>query len=166
MEGAPREQIRERYGRRCGYCGVREEDAGATLTMDHHRPRIRGGGEDAENIVYCCPRCNEHKGSYWHETDPPHIRLLHPRRDDLTAHIREEKDGQLTGLTPEGVFFVQRLRLNRSPLVAYRIKPRAEQRLDDEVNALRRRVHELEQRIADLNTVVASTADEIERESM
>ena len=92
--------------------------------------------------------------------------MLHPLRDDLTEHIRAEESGQLVGLTPEGVFFVRRLRLNRPPLVAYRLKPRGEQKLRDEVDTLHRRVRELEERIAELDTTIALTADEIERESM
>src|SRR5436190_2107700 len=97
------------------------------LTVDHHRPRARGGGDDDENIVYCCPKCNEHKGSYWHETDPPHIPLLHPLKDDLATHIAEREHGRLVGLTSEGTFFIQRLRLNRPQLVAYRRHRRSEQ---------------------------------------
>jgi hypothetical protein len=30
-----RDALRQRYGFRCGYCGVRETDAGARLTLDH-----------------------------------------------------------------------------------------------------------------------------------
>ena len=63
--------VRKIYQSRCGYCGVHEEDAGAFLTIDHHRPQSRSGSDKLENLVYCCPKCNEYKGSYWHEIDPP-----------------------------------------------------------------------------------------------
>jgi len=63
MATTPRDRARERFSSRCGYCGVSEVEVGATLTIDHHRPRSRGGSEDDENLVYACPRCNEHKGS-------------------------------------------------------------------------------------------------------
>src|SRR5712692_5855091 len=33
------------------------------------------------------------QGSYWREMGSPHIRLLHPLRDDLTAYIRAEQSG-------------------------------------------------------------------------
>lgn len=74
----PVERLRDRFGGRCGYCGVLDEDTGATLTTDQHRPRSHGGDDEEINLVYCCPRCNDHKGSYWHEVDPPGIPLLHP----------------------------------------------------------------------------------------
>jgi 5-methylcytosine-specific restriction endonuclease McrA len=85
VSAALRERARERFGGRCAYCGVHEEAAGATLTVDHHQPRSRGGADDEDNIVYACPRCNEHKGAYWHVDDPPFMRLLHPGREDPKA---------------------------------------------------------------------------------
>jgi len=159
-----RERARQRYSHRCGYCGVHEDDAGASLTIDHHRPSYHGGDDDDDNLVYCFPRCNEHKSHYWHEVDPPHIRLLHPLRDDLVTHLHAEEDGQLIGLTPEGVFFMQRLRLNRPQLVTYRLNQQEKQNLRAELDADRQRIHELEQRIAKLNAALELTEVQIERE--
>lgn len=158
-----RAQVRERWSARCAYCGVHEDAVGATLTVDHHRPRSRGGSDEAENLLYACARCNEHKGAYWHEQDPPHIRLLHPGLDDLTRHLHEGEDGHVAGLTPEGEFFVKLLRLNRSPLVAYRRMRRAEAERTEELAAARRRVEELERTIRELRAALESTGDEIER---
>lgn len=116
-----RETVRSAYNYRCGYCGVREEEAGSELEIDHFQPRSAGGDEDLENLVYCCTTCNRLKGAFWPvNKSPSYRRLLHPRRDDLTAHAREEADGQLTPLTETGAFHVDRLRLNRAPLMALR----------------------------------------------
>src|SRR5262249_39290089 len=46
--------------------------------------------------------------------------LLHPRRDDLGAHIEETVHGRLLGLTPRGWFHIRRLHLNRAQLVELR----------------------------------------------
>jgi hypothetical protein len=138
---------------------------GATLTVDHHRPRARGGTAEADNLVYSCARCNEHKGAYWHEQDPPHVVLLHPGHDDLTQHLRESDDGRVAGLTREGEFFVQRLRLNRPQLVAYRRTRRSEAELTAELATTRRRIEALERTVLDLRAALESTADEIERRS-
>jgi hypothetical protein len=162
LEGARRARVRARFTRACGYCGVREEHAGATLTVDHHRPRIRGGSDESSNLVYACPRCNEHKGTYWHEEDPPHVRLLHPGRDDLGAHLHEDESGELHGVTPEGAFFIARLKLNRAPLVAYRLHVRDNRRMRGELEALRERAEALEQRMDALNAALDEAADEIE----
>jgi hypothetical protein len=157
-------RLRSRFGGRCGYCGVEEVDVGATLTVEHHRPRIRGGGDDEDNLVYACARCNEHKGSYWHAADPPGIALLHPGRDDLRAHVRELEDGRLEGVTEEGDFFIHRLRLNRAPLVRYRARRSALRRAEEEIEAGRRRIRELEARVEALHGTIAAVDDEIDRE--
>jgi hypothetical protein len=160
-----RAQIRERWSARCAYCGVHEDAVGATLTVDHHRPRVRGGTSESENLVYSCPRCNEHKGVYWHERDPPYIPLLHPGEDDLTQHVRMSDDGRLVGMTAEGEFFVQRLRLNRPQLVAYRRTRRSEAELTDALISTRQRIEELERTVLELRTALEAIAGEIEQRS-
>ena len=160
-----RDRARERFGARCGYCGVGDVDIGSTLTIDHHRPRSRGGRDDDDNLVYACPRCNEHKGSYWHEDDPPHVPLLHPGRDELELHLREGTDGRLVGLTTQGTFFLEKLRLNRAPLVAHRLQLRAVATQREALEAARARVRELEQRISRMRADFDSTVEEIQRET-
>lgn len=118
MRQDAREALRRRFHFRCGYCGVRERDVGAELTMDHFRPRSQGGAEEAENWVYCCHACNEFKGDCWRPDSPR--RILHPIRDDLPAHLLEQEDGSLHALSETGAFHIERLHLNRPQLVLYR----------------------------------------------
>jgi hypothetical protein len=40
-----REQLRERAGFACEFCGVSETDVGGLLTADHFRPRSKGGSD-------------------------------------------------------------------------------------------------------------------------
>lgn len=150
---ADRDDLRRRFQYRCGYCGVREADVGADLTVDHFQPRSRGGADDADNLVYSCHACNEFKGDFW-EPDAAR-RLLHPLRDDPAAHLAEQPDGTLRGLTETGTFHLDRLRLNRPPLVEYRRERlaleharRAERLLLDRLRDLDDR---LEQLLADLD---------------
>ena len=58
------EQVRQRYGLHCGYCGVAEEDVGGELTVDHYVPVSAGGDETDGNLVYACHRCNLYKGDF------------------------------------------------------------------------------------------------------
>lgn len=53
-----REEIKRRDGFRCAYCGSTED-----LTIDHLRPRSRGGPTTASNCVTACKLCNAKKGS-------------------------------------------------------------------------------------------------------
>lgn len=47
--------LRDNYT--CQYCGKR----GMTMTIDHIIPKSRGGKDHWENLVVCCPRCNNRK---------------------------------------------------------------------------------------------------------
>jgi 5-methylcytosine-specific restriction endonuclease McrA len=58
MTAAERLALRQRYNFCCGYCGVRETDVGAALTIDHFQPISRGGEDTPANWVYCCFACN------------------------------------------------------------------------------------------------------------
>jgi hypothetical protein len=148
------EEVRRRYGFRCGYCGVSETDTGGELTVDHHQPVAADGDDSDENLVYACFRCNTYKGDYF--PTPADIqqfrRILHPLRDSLSIHLREnEQTGLLEPLTDTGRFHVLLLRLNRPQLVEHRIQSRlaqllaaSAQLLQEENQALRRSVTVLE----------------------
>jgi hypothetical protein len=121
-EETRRTAVRAAYNGRCGYCTVHESEAGTELEIDHFQPRSSYGSDDPDNLVYCCTTCNRLKGDFWPPTDPLTItrRLLHPKHDDLTEHLREEQDGRIVALTATGAFHLDRLRLNRPPLLALR----------------------------------------------
>ena len=55
-----REEIFERDGYRCVYCGAQFEPA--ELTVDHVQPRVRGGDNTPGNVVTACGGCNTAKG--------------------------------------------------------------------------------------------------------
>lgn len=54
-----RASIMARDANTCQYCGKRGKD----LTIDHIVPKDRGGGNSWENVVACCPECNNLKGN-------------------------------------------------------------------------------------------------------
>jgi hypothetical protein len=120
---AIKEQVRQRANFACEFCGVTESDAGGELTIDHFQPGSRGGSDTSENLVYCCVRCNQYKHDYW-PAQPDDPALWHPRREPAALHFLEMDDGKLQPLTATGAFTVRRLRLNRAPLIAYRLRKR------------------------------------------
>jgi hypothetical protein len=126
MNPGERKALRRRFHFRSGYCGVRESDVGAELTVDHFHPRARGGADTEENWVYCCHACNEFKGEWWRPRSMR--RILYPLRDRMANHVAEREDGTLVGTTSTGRFHIERLRLNRDSLVACRRERRL---LDD-----------------------------------
>lgn len=115
-----REQVRLRADFACEFCGVRENDAAGLLTIDHFQPKSAGGEDDLENLLYCCMRCNLYKSDYW-PAAPDSPVLWNPRLELAAEHFIELDDGILHPLSTTGVFTLQRLRLNRPPLIAYRL---------------------------------------------
>lgn len=116
--------VRRRYHYRCGYCGVSETDIGGELTVDHFLPPKSGGDESDDNLVYCCVRCNQYKGklSPLENGGDPELRLLHPLLDELAAHLQEETNGTLTGLSKTGTHHIHVFRLNRDALLQHRLE--------------------------------------------
>jgi len=51
-------RISAAFGGRCAYCGVTP----TLLMREHMYPTLRGGGDELENIVPACGRCNSQKG--------------------------------------------------------------------------------------------------------
>jgi hypothetical protein len=120
------ELVRERAGYACEYCGVTEDDTRGLLTIDHYRPQSHSGEDDPANLVYSCFRCNVYKADYW-PIEPNAIRIWNPREEPASEHLFELDDSRLLALTDVGQETVQRLRLNRMPLVQARMKQRRSQ---------------------------------------
>lgn len=142
MRPADRAAIRLAYYYRCAYCGVSEIDVGAELTVDHFQPVSRGGTDDLSNWVYACHPCNEFKGDCW---NPDGVeRVLHPIRENLAEHFYEADDATLVGCTATGCFHIDKLRLNRTPLLLHRRERRLLELERQEARDLLSRLEELE----------------------
>ena len=113
--------VRQRAHFACEFCGVTETDTGGELTIDHFQPHTKGGTDAPENLLSCCHRCNQYKADYWPvQPEDPH--LWHPRHNSIERHLLLLADGTLYPITAVGAFTLKRLRLNRPPLVAYRLR--------------------------------------------
>ncbi len=106
------EYLRVLYNFSCGYCGITELEAGGTLTRDHFKPLTKGGRNSVDNMVYACADCNRAKGDYFGDT--PATRLLHPLRDNLSAHLARDEQGMCCPLSALGAIYIQVLNLDRA----------------------------------------------------
>lgn len=104
-----RQKIRERAKFSCEYCEISETDSGGELTIDHFQPTSKSGGDEEENLVYCCFRYNLYKGDYWSEKS----NLFNPRKDKRDDHFWLSESGRLFSLTETAEFTIKLLRLNR-----------------------------------------------------
>lgn len=150
-----REQVRRRANFACEFCGVTETDAGGELTIDHFQPKARGGADNLDNLLYCCARCNQYKLDYCPtRADDPS--LWNPRREPASMYFLELDDGTLQPLSITGAFTLKRLRLNRPPLVAYRLRKR--QKVEE--TRLLARYRDLVQLLGQLNNQLSMLMEE------
>ena len=120
-----RQQVRQRADFTCEFCGISETDTGGELTVDHFQPLSKGGDDKLDNLIYCCPRCNQYKLDYWPAGSKDSL-LWNPRIEPGQQHFIELDDGVLHPLTSIGAFSLRRLRLNRLPLIAHRLRKHQE----------------------------------------
>lgn len=114
IPAALRRLVVERAGNRCEYCLLPVEVGFFPHEVDHVRAAKHGGATEADNLAFCCWRCNRHKGSDLGSFDPQtgdFCFLFHPRRQVWTEHFAFA-GVHLVGLTPEGRTTISLLRLN------------------------------------------------------
>lgn len=146
-----RAAVRTAFGGQCGYCGVSETSVGGALEIDHFHPLSAGGSGEVANLVYACTACNRFKGEYHAAADAPEIlRLLRPKRDELSAHIAETISGRLLGITARGWLHIQRVHLNRPQLIEMRRLHQVHQVQQDDLG----RAREAEARLKQENSLL------------
>jgi hypothetical protein len=149
------EEVRRRYHRCCGYCGVSETETGGELTVDHYQPVSAGGDDRDDNLIYACFRCNTYKGDFYPSPDDSRAgnRILHPLLDSVASHVGENpQTGLLEPLTPSGRFHILLLRLNRPQLVEPRLARRLRELLLEAYQWLRHDEEVLRLRVVLLET--------------
>lgn len=81
-----RKGVYTRDGYRCVYCAATH----LPLTLDHVIPRVRGGGNEWENLVCCCTVCNNRKGNRTPEEAGMKMQVA-PRRPKCLPYITYHK---------------------------------------------------------------------------
>jgi 5-methylcytosine-specific restriction endonuclease McrA len=79
-----RKNIIKRDAGVCQYCGT----TSGTMTVDHVIPRLHGGGDQWENLVCACDKCNNKKGNRTPEEAGMRLRSR-PRRPSNLTFIRQ-----------------------------------------------------------------------------
>lgn len=115
MDAATRRLVRDRAGRRCEYCGLRQDALPiSTFHVEHVAAKQHGGSDDIDNLALACHHCNQHKGPNLTGIDSESgavTRLFHPRRDSWADHFLM-RGVIVEGLTPIGRATVRTLAIN------------------------------------------------------
>ena len=138
--------VRQRANFQCEYCQVSETDSGGELTIDHYWPSSKGGLDDLTNLVYACPRCNLYKHDYYPSKERDLV-VFNPRIEVFQEHFLMLDNGQLHPLSTIADFTIKLLRLNRSPLIAYRIEKKKQVDLQNQLAQM----HDLTKLLQEVN---------------
>jgi 5-methylcytosine-specific restriction endonuclease McrA len=85
------QQVWERAGGRCEYCGMPEEYDELPFEIEHIIARQHGGSDELSNRALACFACNRHKGPNLGGIDPKSgkkVWLFNPRRHKWQRHFR------------------------------------------------------------------------------
>jgi HNH endonuclease len=119
-----RRLVSDRAGGYCEYCKFPVKFALESMEIDHAFPVSLGGKTVAENLVFACHGCNQHKQNRIEGMDLVSSSLAdiyHPRKMVWDDHFGWSQDTTLiVGKTATGRVTVQILKLNRSGLVNLR----------------------------------------------
>ena len=99
-----RNEIFERDGYRCVYCG--ERFPAEELAVDHVQPRVRGGDRSEGNLVTACRGCNTLKGhrrlsAFLHDHASERRNFFRLARHVWPRHLRSLRD-ELARLEAQG----------------------------------------------------------------
>ena len=91
------EKVKLKVPKACCYCG-----ATSALSLDHLIPRITGGSDHSDNLVWACKPCNSSKGGRdlleWHQTKARFSSILLLRRYTKLVAQYCEQHGLLDAL--------------------------------------------------------------------
>jgi len=113
LPGKPRQQVRQRAGGRCEYCGKSELFSPYAHHVDHILPvKKHGGSDELVNLAWACFDCNTNKsGSISGYDEGLLIPLFNPRTQVWQDHF-DWNGAILVGTTPVGRVTIRVMGIN------------------------------------------------------
>ena len=119
-----KEAVARRAGGCCEYCCSQARFSPDPFSIEHIRPRSKGGTDEDDNLALACQGCNNRKYTHVEARDPVSgnlVSLYDPRRQRWADHFSWNENFTLViGLTPTGRATVELLKLNREGVVNLR----------------------------------------------
>ncbi len=119
-----RNELREDFGRICGYCGKSELVTKNTFEIDHFIPKRLAPEKEDEytNLVYSCYECNRKKAGKWLSEDK-NIQFVDgkgfvdPALSEYDENLERNEDGTIVGKTLAGKYMVEEgFEFNKRPI--------------------------------------------------
>lgn len=122
ISGKIRKVIAKRADYKCEYCLMHEDDMFFSFEIDHIIAKKHGGDDNKDNLAYCCPHCNQNKGSDiatfindYEEIIP----LFHPRKQEWQDHFTLV-EGEIIALSKIGEATIKLLKMNHPDILIIR----------------------------------------------
>src|SRR5262245_4470533 len=122
-----RNEVVDRAGNRCEYCGLSQLGQEAAFHVDHVQPRAGGGPTAIENLALACVSCSLRKWAKESAPDPDsgeQVLLFNPRTQVWAEHFQWE-GVRVVALTAIGRATAEALSLNRPFILAIRAEEEA-----------------------------------------
>lgn len=107
MRKAKRVKIWRKYGGKCAYCG--KVITYGEMQVDHLWPKCGGGGDEYENLMPSCRRCNHYKRSYVLDEFRSLMLSLHERIRKSYINKVAEDYGIITVKPFDGKFYFEKI---------------------------------------------------------
>lgn len=109
-----RENLRNDFGRICGYCGKSELVTKNSFEIDHFIPQRLAPEktDDYTNLVYACYECNRKKSGKWPSEDK-NVQFIDgkgfvdPASDEYDNNLVRDDGGNIIGVTDAGKYMVE-----------------------------------------------------------
>lgn len=115
-------KVSERAEGRCEYCRMHEDDMFLGFEVDHVIAVKHSGSSTFDNLAYCCPHCNQHKGSdiaSYVKSTQTIVPLFNPRTQ-LWQNYFDHDLGKISGKNDIGKVTVNLLQMNAVDLLVLR----------------------------------------------
>ena len=127
MRRSVRKMVQARAESLCEYCRCPATHTTDVYVVERMETEGRGGSNEPDNLAFSCSGCNAYKPVSTAGNDPltqTAVPLFHPRTQVWGEHFAwDATKTVVNGQTPTGRATVERLRLNREPVVNLRRVP-------------------------------------------
>lgn len=110
-----RREVENRANHQCEYCLTPSLFYPFSFHIDHIISEKQDGETESENLTYCCPNCNFHKGtdiSAYLRDVKTIVDLFNPRQNTWNQHFKLIAGGTIKPLTNTGKGTIRLLKLN------------------------------------------------------
>lgn len=109
-------ELREDFGKICGYCGKSERVTKKGFEIDHFVPQDIDPTRrnDYTNLVYSCFTCNRKKSNKWPTKDPNKSHdgregLVDPASEEYDSHLKRDINGAIVPLSDLGKYMINKV---------------------------------------------------------